>query len=495
VTPVVGASATLALRVQDDRLSLLVDLGAVLKQEIGLDGLLSEMASRVARALAAERATVFVVDAETGELRSTIAVLPELQQIRLSPGQGIAGSVAKTGRVVNVADPASDPRWFPDVDRATGFRTTSMLAAPIIDSQRATRGVVQVINKKQGSFTDDDEAFLTVLASQIALAFEWTTLRPDGAPRGVVVRGPYNHIVGDSEAMRAVYDRLERAAATTATVLLLGETGTGKGLVARAVHANGARAAKPFVVVDCTTLPGTLVESELFGHERGAFTGADRRVLGKVEGADGGTLFLDELGELPLPLQAKLLRLLQERRFERVGGREPIDVDVRVIAATHRDLAAEVKKGTFREDLYYRLRVVEIALPPLRARGERETLSLAKHFLGVYARKHGRVSLSLGEDALRALVRHSWPGNVRELEHAIERAVVLADREVITAEHLGLGESVARESVDGVLIPHGLSLEDAGRIYAAATVEACGGNRSEAARRVGRNTLARKAKR
>jgi DNA-binding NtrC family response regulator len=503
------ASGRIPHSVRDDRLSLLLDLGAMLHREVGLDALLAEIGTRIARALEAERATVFVVDAATGELRSHIAILPELSEIRLSPGQGIAGTVAKTGKPINLGDASSDPRWSPAVDRKTGYRTRNMLAVPILDVRRATRGVVQVINKQKGPFTEQDEAFLSTLAAQIALAFEWTTLRPDGAPRGVWLRGPYNHIVGDSPAMQAVYDKLARAAGTDATVLLLGETGTGKGLLARAIHANSPRKDGPFGAVDCTTLPGTLIESELFGHERGAFTGADRRVPGRIEGADGGTLFLDEIGELAPVAQAKLLRLLQERRFERVGGRETIQVDVRVIAATHRELGAEVASGGFRQDLFYRLRVVEILLPPLRARGQAEVVALARHFLGLYARRHRRDGLWLDDASLEALAAHRWPGNVRELEHSIERAVVLADGPEITPDHLGLASGspqsagargaggaggAGAQASAGVVLPHGMTLEEAERRYAEATVAACGGNQSEAARRlgVGRNTLARK---
>ncbi len=489
--------ATLRSRVKDDRLSLLLDLGSRLHREVGLDDLLREMGSRIARALEAERATVFVVDAASGELRSRIAELTELPEIRVPPGQGIAGAVATSGEAIRVDDVTRDARFFAGVDERTGFRTRSLLAVPMRDARRATRGVVQAVNKREGTFGPDDEAFLTTLASQIAMAFEWTSLRSDGAPRGVWVRGPYNHIVGDSPAMRAVYDVLKRVSPTDATVLLTGETGTGKGLVARAIAANGPRAAGPFVTVDCTTLPEALVESELFGHERGAFTGADRRATGKIEGAHQGTLFLDEVGELPPAAQAKLLRVLQERRFERVGGRDPVDVDVRVITATHRDLAREVRAGRFREDLFYRLRVVELELPPLRARGPAEITALARHFLGVYARRHRREGVTLGEACLAAMAAHRWPGNVRELEHAIERAVVLCDG-AVWPEHLGLLPAPASERpTDGVTLPLGLSLEEAGRRYCEAVLGAAGGNASEAARRlgVGRNTLARKASR
>jgi DNA-binding NtrC family response regulator len=522
VDPVPTIAATVSRSVRDDRLSLILELGSLLHREVGFDELFRVIGERVATAMGAERATVFLVDASTGELRSHVASPPVSPEIRLARGQGIVGAVALSGKPILVPDTAKDSRFYGAVDKRTGFTTRNVLAVPIIDAQRVTRGVLQIINHLDEvghtGFDDEDVAFLSTLAAQIALLIQWTTLRSDDAPRGVWVRGPYNRIVGDSQPMRRVYERLERAAATDVTVLLRGETGTGKGLVARALHANGARRDRPFVTVDCTTLPGTLIESELFGYERGAFTGADRRVHGKIEGADGGTLFLDEIGELALPAQAKLLRLLQERCFERVGGRETVTIDVRIVAATHRDLEAEVARGTFRADLLYRLRVVELPLPSLRERGETEIIALARHFLGVHSRRHARVGLSFEPEAEVALARHRWPGNVRELEHAVERAVVLAEDVQILPEHLGLSRAPSlppsfsasssspprdRElgpagtspaTVTGVLLPHGLTLDEATRRYVNATVQNASGNRSEAARilGVGRNTLARK---
>jgi len=353
--------------------------------------------------------------------------------------------------------------------------------------------VIQVLNKP-GGFAPRDQVFAAALAGQIGRALEYTSLRGARERPGVAVRGRFNHVIGRSPAMQAVYEVILRAAATDATVLLHGETGTGKGLFARAIHVNSERRDAPFVHVDCTTLPANLVESELFGHERGAFTGADARVIGKVEAAAGGTLFLDELGEIPLELQGKLLRFVQERRFERVGGREPLTSDVRLVVATNRDLAAMVKAGTFRSDLYFRVRVVEIELPPLRERGTDDILGLAEHFAGVYGRRHVKAAPVLTDDARAALAAHPWPGNVRELEHTIERAVVLARGPMIDAGALGLDRGLVLDAhVDGVVLPHDLPLEEAERRYAAAAVERAGGNQSAAARALGisRNKLAR----
>jgi Nif-specific regulatory protein len=301
--------------------------------------------------------------------------------------------------------------------------------------------------------------------------------------------------------MDAVYERVTLAAESDATVLLRGETGTGKTLFARAIHANSGRQSGPFVTVDCTTLPAQLVESELFGHERGAFTGADRRVKGKVELAEGGTLFLDEIGDLPTEMQGKLLRLLQERAYERVGGRVTMHANVRIVCATHRDLEAEVGARRFREDLYYRIRVVEIRVPTLAERGPDEVETLARHFADLYARRYGRPASRFTEETRRMLRSHAWPGNVRELEHWIESAVVLSRDGVLAGDHLAqpaprsTPPSGPAELVDGGLtVPLGLTLEEVTRRYIAATVDACGGNRTEAAKQleIGRNTVTRK---
>jgi two-component system nitrogen regulation response regulator GlnG len=244
--------------------------------------------------------------------------------------------------------------------------------------------------------------------------------------------------------MQEIYKTIGRIAGSDVTVLLRGESGTGKELVARAIHHYSRRAGRPFVAVSCAAIPGTLLESELFGHERGAFTDAKERKLGKFELAHGGTLFLDEVGDMPPELQTKLLRALQERSFERVGGQEPIRVDVRILAATNRDLEALIKEGKFREDLYYRLNVVELYLPPLRER-RRDIPLLVDHFLATYADPLGQRIVA--PEALDRLVGYEWPGNVRELENVIQRAIVMATGGVIVPEHLPIGAVSAAASV------------------------------------------------
>jgi len=258
-------------------------------------------------------------------------------------------------------------------------------------------------------------------------------------------------LLGTSPVMQGVYRLAKQVSGSRATVLITGESGTGKGEFARAIHTLGPRAAKPFVTVNCASLAETLLESELFGHEKGSFTGADRRRAGRFEQAHEGTLFLDEVAEIPLGTQVKLLNVLQERRFERVGGNESIKVDVRIIAATNRDLASYVAEGKFREDLYYRLNVVHAEMPPLRMRGG-DILMLAEHFLRRFALEDHKSINGFTDRARMKLRSYRWPGNVRELENAIERAVVLCDGDRIDDEHLPYG-AVAHGGLDGISVP------------------------------------------
>jgi two-component system response regulator HydG len=251
------------------------------------------------------------------------------------------------------------------------------------------------------------------------------------------VRGLSAPLIGESPEMSAAVALATRVAPTRSTVLLTGETGTGKELVAGLIHAGSPRCDRPFVKVNCAALPETLLESELFGHERGAFTGADRQRAGRFEQADGGTLFLDEIGDMTPATQVKLLRVLQDGEFHRVGGTRALRSDVRIVAATNHDLERRVREGSFREDLYFRLNVIRVHLPPLRERGD-DVLALARHFLAQFARDLGRPRVRFGSEALARIRAHAWPGNVRELRNAVERAVLLSDGEEIQAEHVGL---------------------------------------------------------
>jgi len=337
---------------------------------------------------------------------------------------------------------------------------------------------------------DPDAAALTV-----ARAAERKRLLDDAATLRRELEGVYafHNLVGKSAKMKAVYKLLEQAAGLDITVLLLGETGTGKELAARAVHYHSSRKERRFVAVNCGALPPDLVESELFGHAKGAFTGAAGAKPGLFEEADGGTLFLDEVGELPLPTQVKLNRALQEKEIRRVGDNAPLKVDVRVIAATHRDLKAEVQAGRFREDLYYRLHVFPVRLPALRERLDDVPL-LASHFLEKHARAMRRGVADLDSEALRVLTSHPWPGNVRELENAIERAVAVSTGSTIQARDLPaeIGESPPTALPPGSVLaslPYREAVEQAhdrvSREYLVALLKEFSGNVTKAAARAG----------
>jgi len=293
-------------------------------------------------------------------------------------------------------------------------------------------------------------------------------------------------LLGESPPLRQLREQVRRVAAADATVLVLGESGTGKELVARALHQASRRRDGPFVSVSCAALPESLLESELFGHEKGAFTGAVRRKIGRFELADGGTLFLDEVGELPPAVQVKLLRVLQERRFERVGGEETLEVDVRLISATNRDLPRRVKEGQFREDLYYRLAIVPLSLPPLRERPGDVAL-LAGHFLEKHAGRIGRRLEGFSPEALALLDRHAWPGNVRELENAVQQAMVFAEGPLIGAADL---PAALRDASRGLPLPTGERglpeiLEELERQLLVSAMERARGVKAEAARLLG----------
>ena len=486
-------------RESDESADVLLGVGRLLGQEVNLDAFLQTLVDRVAHLMQADRGTLYLLDPARKELFSRAAHLPEIRQIRLKLGQGVAGYVAQAGELVNVPDPRGERRFFADIDKLTGYRTESLLAVPLRDSGREIFGVLQVLNRRGAPrFTEEDEALLTRAAEQVGRALEATSLYAElrrareqpTAPVGYF----FNRIIGESAPMQAAYALIEKAAATDATVLIRGESGSGKELFARAVHVNSPRRDRPFVKVDCAALPPSLIENELFGHEKGAFTGADARMEGKFEAANGGTVFLDELGELPLSVQGKLLRVLQDREFERVGGTKTLQVDVRIVAATNRDLQKQVAEGKFREDLYYRIRVVELVLPPLRERGPEDIERLARHFVVAASKKHRLSPPKLSAGAVERLRGYRWPGNVRELEHCIESAVVLSDGE-IRPENLPLPSPVVAaepRTEKPTLRP----LAEVEKEHILRVLEAVGNNRSQAARvlEIGRNTLSRKLK-
>lgn len=324
-------------------------------------------------------------------------------------------------------------------------RETSLIVLPLmLENKVLGTFAAEFLYEEKFNF-EQNKLFLEIIASLIAQAFkienaisaERQKLADENSHLRQELKEKYDfsNIIGNSGVMRQVYDQVSQVARSNATVLLRGESGTGKEMIAHAIHYNSLRSKQPFVKVNCAALPETLIESELFGYERGAFTGAERRKKGRFEMANGGTIFLDEIGDLPPQTQIKLLRVIQEREFERLGGTETIKINVRLITATNKNLEEAISNGTFREDLFYRLNVFTIFLPPLRER-KSDILLLAEHFLAKYEREHGKEIKRISTPAIDMLASYHFPGNVRELENVIERAVLVCDEQVIHGHHL-----------------------------------------------------------
>ena len=412
------------------RLASLIEVNQLLMSMVEPEDLLKAILGSAIRLFSAEGCSLGLVDEPARQIAFTaMEGEAKVEEFRIDIGQGIAGLVAKTGTPLVSNDVSQDPRWFGGVDQQTGFQTRSILCVPL-KRRETIIGVIEALNTTtpQG-FTDADVelllAFGGLAATALTRAKAFTTVRNANVAFQEVIQDRYHLIAGPSSTMQDVL-RLARATAVThSTALLLGESGTGKEVVARAIHQWSPRADHPFIAVNCTALSPELLESELFGHERGAFTGAIAQKRGKFELADGGTIFLDEIGDLAPNLQVKLLRVLQEREFQRVGGSREIRADVRILAATNRNLHQAMRTGGFREDLYYRLNVVSITLPALRER-KADIPALAHHFLERSCREMKRPQLGIAPAAVDVLRAYAWPGNVRELQNAIERAVVLA---------------------------------------------------------------------
>jgi Nif-specific regulatory protein len=399
-----------------------------------------------------------LLDARTREIRVAVAMGVSgraRQQGRYQLGEGITGRVVESARPAVVPRVADEPRYLNRTGALAADTDDRAFICVPVPAGRRTIGALSALTRPRdnpdlGPLCD----FLVVVAGLIGNALLHPSALPpadeDGAlerTRTIVLphRADLGSLVGTSDAMLTMLEQALQVAPTKTTVLIRGESGTGKELVAELIHRNSPRSNGPVVKVNCAALPEGLVEAELFGHERGAFTGAHARRKGRFEQAEGGTIFLDEVGEIAPAAQTKLLRVLQERRFERVGGSETIGVDVRLIAATNRNLEEAIAGGGFREDLYYRLNVFTICVPPLRER-KPDILLLADHFVEKYAREHDKVVKRISTPAIDMLMSYHWPGNVRELENCVERAVVLCDDAVIHSHHLPLTLQTAEQS-------------------------------------------------
>ncbi len=395
----------------------------------------------------------------------------------------IVRRVVETGKALVVADALHDAEWSGSTS-VVNLRLCSVMCAPL-KQKGEVFGVIYLGNDNVVSLFDQRSLdLLTVFAAQASLLVQNGLLldslrRENVALREAVTTRRYGDLVGSGASMREVFRRIEKVASTDISVLITGETGTGKEVVAREIHRRSARHAGPFVAVNCGAIPEALLESELFGHVKGAFTGAVASRLGRFQAAAGGTLFLDEVGEMPPGLQVKILRALQERSVTRVGESRPEPVDLRVVAATNKVLEQEIERGTFREDLYYRLNVVSIRLPPLRERGD-DVGVIARYFLQQYAREFASRARGFTPGALVALKKYAWPGNVRELENRVKKAVVLADRSLVSAEDLDLSPEVLEPTA-----PLAEATREFQRRYVNEVLERNGGNRTKTAKDLG----------
>lgn len=453
-------------RRQVERLKSTLSIASRLSMADDAAPLLEQIAHEATRLLNCDRSSIFLWDKDRNEVEARPALGVKGASLRLPAGEGIVGETLRTGKAISVDDAYDDPRFNQEVDRKSGYRTRNLICVPLRDAQNQVVGAFEGINHNDNRpFSEEDVECLTQLGTQAAVALrnlqERNLLhRSNSQLAEQITKGV--SIVGDSMAITALRDTIRRLASTDLPVLVLGESGTGKEVVAQSLHYAGNRANCPFVAVNCAALTESLLESELFGHERGAFTDARDMRQGKFELADGGTLFLDEIGDMSPGGQAKLLRVLEQKVITRVGGSQFIPINVRIVAATNANLSEAVRAKKFREDLYYRLGVVTLDLPPLRERPE-DILPLAEFFLRRFATQARRPHLQLSSEARRRLQSHAWPGNVRELRNLMERIAFLCPGERVEADDLAF---ILSPDADSSRLPSlDLGLENATRTF------------------------------
>ncbi len=472
-----------------DRAQRMLDIVARWEQTRDMDQLLERMAAAATDLLGAERASIFLWDRANKTLVGRPALGVEDGELRIPDTAGVVGQVVQSGQPHRVGRSQGQEEIDRRVDQQLGFQTRTLLCVPLIGRSGERFGAFELINKLEGDFGEEDEAALTDLAQHAAVALENTQhleklLRSrrqlvDEAAAGL-------QLIGQCPAITALRSTIQRVADTDLSVLILGQNGTGKEVAARSIHYQSRRRDEPFIAVNCAALTETLLESELFGHEKGAFTDARETRIGKFELASGGTLFLDEIGDLSPGGQAKLLRILEEKVVVRVGGSLPIAIDTRVIAATNQNLVQRVSEKKFREDLFFRLNVVSLELPPLCERGD-DILLLAEHFLHEFCSRVGRKPPQFTATARKRLLGHPWPGNVRELRNLMERIAYLSSDAKVDAEELAF--VLLPHDDRSAFLPSDLSLAEATREfqiqYIRKQIERAQGNMTDAAGRLG----------
>ncbi|RPI90958.1 MAG: sigma-54-dependent Fis family transcriptional regulator [Planctomycetaceae bacterium] len=474
-------------------LRIAAQLGSITETQ----SLLEKVAREAAPLLECDRASIFVWDRPHRELMACPALGLAEGILRIPDDQGIVGECVQQGSIIRVDDAYLDQRFNREVDLQTGYRTRNLLCVPLVTSDGQRVGAFEVLNKKTGDFTELDTEILVELGRQAVVALDQAREREHLIRRQRQLTDQFSQnvrIVGDSPQIAALRNKLDRLATTDLSVLLLGESGTGKEVVAQILHDRSPRRDHPFIAVNCAAMPESLLENELFGHEKGAFTDAREARPGKFELAEGGTLFLDEIGDLSPGGQAKLLRVLEQKVITRLGGAQPIRINVRVVAATNANLATAVRERRFREDLYYRLNVVTVELPPLRERAE-DVLPLAEFFLERFSTHSSGRKLVLSAEAKARLQAHSWPGNVRELRNLMERVAFLCPTETVSVDDLAFIISPERDSsLDSAELGLTEATSEFQAGYIRRMIKRVGGNMTEAARLLGlhRSNLYRK---
>ncbi len=428
---------------KNKELTALFEISKILSSSFDLKTNLEKALKVLSDILDMQRATITLYDSDTNTLQIAVAYGLTKEQIKRGKykiGEGIVGRVFQTGEPMIIPNIGKEPLFLNRTRARLNKDNISFLCVPL-KIEEEILGVFSVDRIFSEEIDlEEDIRVLNIVAALIAQYLKLYQLfnkeKAEKERLSLELKKKYKlqNVVGISDKMQEVFKIALKAAKSKATILLTGESGTGKELIARAIHYESDRAKDPFIAINCAAIPENLLEAELFGYEKGSFTGALISKPGKFELANGGTIFLDEIGDLPLSLQAKLLRVIQDRTFERIGGTRPIKVDVRIIAATNKNLEDMVKNGSFREDLYYRLNVIPIYLPPLRERKEDLPL-LIDHFLKKFNKEYGR-NLNINQEAMKKLINYSWPGNVRELENTIERLVILAEGEEVTLNDL-----------------------------------------------------------
>ena len=480
------------------RLEAILEIADQWNQAREVVPLLVQMAEAATQLLGADRASIFIWDRRNHTLVGRPALGVEEGELRIPDDRGVVGQVIQTGQPIRV-DAATEPeRIDHQVDSQLGYQTKTLLCVPMRGGSGELLGVFELINSASGEFTAEDEAALVELAGHAAIALENAQDRENllSTSRQITEQAAERvRLIGESPAIEALRSIIRRVADTDLAVLILGENGTGKEVVAQSIHYLCGRREKPFVAVNCAAIPDTLAESELFGHEKGAFTDARETRQGKFELAADGTLFLDEIGDLSLSCQAKLLRVLEEKVLVRVGGSTPVHTDARMLAATNQDLAEMVRQKRFREDLYFRLNVVTLELPPLRERVG-DIMLLANHFLEDFSRKARRSVPQFSAAARKRLETHSWPGNVRELRNLMERLAYLSTEDRVQIEDLAFilsprGGTPLVTNLDQTLADATLDFQVE---YIKRAIEQAGGKMSQAASQLGlhRSNLYRK---